>query len=192
MKGLSLDPQNRNLCAYICAQVVYIDHIPVFVLLHCEWVQDLAVPVRIGLNWWALCAHVCAALTRQLCCGSKVPSVTSHRHTFMKGNLSLCTTNKMTVLGFVEWCYTEVAYRLSVRITEFKYPATKAAKAGLTDRRHSCLKRVTRVSATQVTNGFLQPVSTNLRLAYLCCNRTCVYHCSCIPTLNLCYCLLSL
>jgi hypothetical protein len=125
-------------------------------LIVCDWVQDFTVPMHVDLNWRALCANVCAALTCQLCCGSKVSSVTSNRHTIMKGNLLLCITNEMTVIGIVEWCYTEVAYHLSVRIMESKSPATKAMIANLKDHRHVYLKRVRWLSATQVTNGFLQ------------------------------------
>ena len=123
-------------------------------LIDCDWVWDLTVPMHISLNWQALCVHIFVGLTCQLRCRSKAPSVTSHRQTFMNGNLLLCTT-KRTIIGIVEWCYREVAYHLSVTIMEFKSPATTVVIADLMDHRHSCLRRVTRLSAVQVTNRFL-------------------------------------
>jgi hypothetical protein len=50
---MTFDPQNRNLCAYTCAQEVYINHhIPVFVLPDwlCDYVRDLTVLMHIDLN----------------------------------------------------------------------------------------------------------------------------------------------
>jgi len=77
---------------------------------------------------------------------------------------------------------------------EFKSPAMKEVTADLTDHRNSCLKRVTRLSATQ-TNKWIsatKTVSTNLCSEYLCRNHNCVYRCSFIHTLPFCKCLLSL
>ena len=135
---MTFDPRSRQLCPYICAQESTSTTTSTCLgcLIDCDWVRDLMLPMHVGLNWRALCAHTCAAMK---CWRSKVHSVTLHRHNFMKGYLLLCITNKITIFGFVEWHSREVTYHLCQNL-EFKSPATKAVIANLVDHRHSCLK----------------------------------------------------